>query len=149
MFKRTVAVLVLCVLLCGCGGGAEYAGSGEDYFSTSVLCGETKLQNLVFFSYIDIAKLLAGKTERSYYERCCAALDNISVSLRATVAVFQARPFSDALYFSDVYPLSRYVPRENSAALFDPLAVFIEAARERGIAVWAWVNPYRIGTVGS
>ncbi|MBR1743619.1 MAG: family 10 glycosylhydrolase [Lachnospiraceae bacterium] len=65
-------------------------------------------------------------------------------------AVFlQVRPFADAMYPSDYYPWSRYAtgtPGKDPG--FDPLAYAVKAAHENGIAIHAWINPYRI-TVAS
>ena len=60
---------------------------------------------------------------------------------------FQVRPCADALYKSDIYPWSEFVtgiqgkaPENN----FDSLGYILEKAPEYGIAVHAWVNPFRV-----
>ena len=56
----------------------------------------------------------------------------------------QVRPESDALYSSRIEPWSRYLTgRQGGAPGYDPLDYFIRAGRERGIAIHAWINPYR------
>lgn len=62
---------------------------------------------------------------------------------------FQVRPNGDALYPSEIFPWSVYLsgkqgqaPSEN----FDCLAYFIKKAHSLGIALHAWINPYRIGS---
>lgn len=60
---------------------------------------------------------------------------------------FQVRPASDALYRSEIFPVSAYLTGTQGAPLpdgFDPLDYIIEAAHDRNIAVVAWINPYRI-----
>jgi uncharacterized lipoprotein YddW (UPF0748 family) len=60
---------------------------------------------------------------------------------------FQVRPSSDALYQSSLFPTSRYlVPNEGDPVSLDPLFYLVEAAKEYGIKIIAWVNPYRITT---
>ena len=61
--------------------------------------------------------------------------------------VLQVRPSADALYKSALYPWSKYLTGKQGSAPtenFDPLAFWIEEAHKRGIAIHAWLNPYRI-----
>lgn len=60
---------------------------------------------------------------------------------------FQVRPTSDALYASDIFPLSRYVygnQKMYEEGDFDVLAYLLEAAHMNNIRVHAWVNPLRV-----
>jgi uncharacterized lipoprotein YddW (UPF0748 family) len=61
--------------------------------------------------------------------------------------IFQVRPASDALYASALFPWSKYLTGAQGVAPangFDPLAFMVQAAHERGLALHAWLNPYRI-----
>ncbi len=56
----------------------------------------------------------------------------------------QVRPESDALYSSRLEPWSRYLTgRQGDAPGYDPLDYFIRIGREQGVAIHAWINPYR------
>ncbi len=60
---------------------------------------------------------------------------------------FQVRPAGDALYESEIFPWSEYVSGTQGMAPdgeFDSLAYMLDEAEKRGIAVHAWVNPFRI-----
>lgn len=58
--------------------------------------------------------------------------------------LLQVRPESDALYSSPIEPWSRYLTgTQGQSPGYDPLAFFIAEAKKRGIAVHAWLNPYR------
>ena len=60
---------------------------------------------------------------------------------------FQVRPSSDAFYESDIYPWSVYLTGEMGVAPnenFDPLGYAVERAHKEGIALHAWINPYRV-----
>ncbi len=58
--------------------------------------------------------------------------------------LLQVRPESDALYASSIEPWSRYLTgTQGRSPGYDPLAFFISEAKKRGIAVHAWLNPYR------
>ena len=64
---------------------------------------------------------------------------------------FQARPSSDALYNSKIFPTSAYLTGTQGKANdadFDPLDYIIKIAHAKNIQVHAWINPYRI-TMGS
>src|SRR5690554_814644 len=57
--------------------------------------------------------------------------------------VFQVRPQADALYQSDLEPWSYYLTGEQGKApepFYDPLQFWIEAAHDRGLEVYAWLN---------
>lgn len=61
--------------------------------------------------------------------------------------ILQVRPSADAFYKSSIYPWSKYLTGKQGTAPsdgFDPLEFWIEEAHKRGIAIHAWVNPYRI-----
>lgn len=71
-------------------------------------------------------------------------LDNIR-NLGATVVLAQVRPFGDALYPSSYYPFSHLCTgQQGRDPGYDPLALLVQAAHDRGLALEAWVNPYRI-----
>ena len=56
----------------------------------------------------------------------------------------QVRAESDALYYSRIEPWSRYLTGMQGATPgYDPLDYFIKVGREHGIAIHAWINPYR------
>ncbi len=60
---------------------------------------------------------------------------------------FQVRPSCDALYKSSIFPTSMYLSGKQGDPLpdgFDPLEYIIEQAHNKGIALHAWINPYRV-----
>ena len=66
-------------------------------------------------------------------------------NLGATVVLAQVRPFGDALYPSSYYPFSHLCTgQQGRDPGYDPLALLVQAAHDRGLALEAWVNPYRI-----
>lgn len=73
----------------------------------------------------------------------CSMLDTIKSDGLNTV-FFQVRPMADAFYRSSIYPWSEYLTgRQGRDPGYDPLAYFIGEAHKRGIAVQAWINPFR------
>ncbi len=64
---------------------------------------------------------------------------------------FQVRPTADALYDSDIFPVSKYAygsQRMFREGDFDILGYLLETAHHNNIRVHAWVNPLRV-TAGS
>ncbi|MEO8824633.1 MAG: family 10 glycosylhydrolase [Chthoniobacterales bacterium] len=61
----------------------------------------------------------------------------------------QVRPECDAFYQSSLEPWSRFLTgHQGQSPGYDPLATFIEEGRRNGIAIHAWLNPYRAATSG-
>lgn len=56
---------------------------------------------------------------------------------------FQVRPTCDALYDSDIFPVSEYLSSDGKL-VFDPLGYIVKEAHLRNIYVHAWVNPLRV-----
>lgn len=56
---------------------------------------------------------------------------------------FQVRPSCDALYNSDFFSVSRYLSSNDTLEL-DCLDYLIEKAHDKGVAVFAWINPLRV-----
>lgn len=97
----------------------------------------------VWVSFLDLRELLANTTPTS----AAAALDkvmDICVEHRLNTILFHVRSHSDAWYASSLFPASA-VAAPLLAAGFDPLAYAVQAAHRRGLAIHAWINPYRIG----
>ncbi len=97
-------------------------------------------------NYPSRASLSASSLEKEM----TAMLDRICEYGFNTV-FFQARPSSDALYDSAIFPVSAWLTGEEGSPLpggFDPLGRLVKEAHKRGIFVYAWVNPLRV-TVGS
>lgn len=76
-----------------------------------------------------------------------AIVENVEESGLDTI-FFQVRPSSDALYSSDIFPVSRYLSKEGILVI-DPLEYIIEAASAKGISVHAWINPLRVAVGGT
>jgi len=76
--------------------------------------------------------------------RCLVA---VAARCRLNNIFVQVRSEGDALYSSSIEPWSRFLTgRQGHTPGFDPLQVFIKEAKLRGIAVHAWINPYRVAT---
>ncbi len=73
-------------------------------------------------------------------------LDKLA-ELRFNAVVFQVRPTADALYDSDLEPISNWLTGKqgkDNDQHYDPLAFITEEAHRRCIDVHVWLNPYRV-----
>lgn len=97
----------------------------------------------VFISYIDYGHL-KNKTKEEQENLINEMINNISYFGLNSI-ILQVRPFSDAIYESDIYQSSKVVVQNEGDPLnLDILDYFIKEAKIKNIEVYAWVNPYRI-----
>ncbi|MBQ9781175.1 MAG: family 10 glycosylhydrolase [Clostridia bacterium] len=83
------------------------------------------------------------RDEADYTKRIGEILDNV-VELGFNTVIVQMRPYADSMYPSEVYPPSRYTTGSYANDFtYDPMAILIDAAHERGLDVHAWINPIR------
>jgi len=74
---------------------------------------------------------------------------DLAVSLNLNAVVLQVRPAADAFYESLYEPASSFLTGAQGVKpedWYDPLEFWIEEARTRGLALHAWINPFRAGT---
>ena len=97
----------------------------------------------VWVSYLEWQQM-DFSTPETFSGDIAVILDNIR-NLGATVVLAQVRPFGDALYPSSYYPFSHLCTgQQGRDPGYDPLALLVQAAHDRGLALEAWVNPDRI-----
>src|ERR1700730_371970 len=83
---------------------------------------------------------LSPETQKAQIRQIVAAAARTGLN----ALMVQVRPESDALYSSRLEPWSRYLTAVQGAAPgYDPLDYFIRIGRQQGIAIHAWINPYR------
>lgn len=98
----------------------------------------------VWLSYIDLAPMLTGKSEQEFTASFEAACRNIS-SLGCNTVFVHLRPFGDAMYRSDLYPVSRYITgRAGAETSFDPLEIMVKTAHSHKLSIHGWINPLRL-----
>lgn len=126
MKKAICAIVLIVSLLCGCVTPAP---------NDSAATAKKEYIKGVWFSYLELDTMLSGDFKAEFN----TALTNCK-SLFITDIFVQIRPFCDALYESQYFPL-----RETAADKeFDILQFMIDAAHQKGIRFHAWINPYRV-----
>ena len=87
-----------------------------------------------------------GLSESQMKQEINTILENVK-KMNGNAVFFQVRPVGDALYPSALYPWSSYLSGVQGQAPdnnFDPLAYMIQQGKKQGIAIHAWINPYKI-----
>ena len=98
-------------------------------------------QKAIWFSYIDLAEFISGKSKSEFKESIGTALENVSNAGFNTVYV-HVRAFEDAYYNSKLFPKTAYLGEKT----YDPLKIIISKAHKLNLSVHAWINPFRCGT---
>lgn len=74
-------------------------------------------------------------------------LDSLQ-SLGINAIIFQVRPTADALYYSELEPVSLWLTGKTGSwgaqMPYDPLEMVLREAHARGMEVHVWLNPYRL-----
>ena len=97
----------------------------------------------VWLSYNEISDLVT-EDEDSFYRILLDRFSSLNDWGLNTV-IFHARAFGDAFYASEFFPWSSYLTGEQGISPgYDPLAVAVRAAHDAGLALHAWINPYRV-----
>lgn len=115
--------------------------------AAAVPAARTEEYRAVWVSYLEWQSV-DFSDEQAFAADVSAMLDNIA-DLGANVVLAHVRPFGDALYPSAYYPFSHLCTgTQGLDPGFDPLAVLVQAAHDRGLELEAWVNPYRLQSGG-
>ena len=97
----------------------------------------------VFISYIDYSNL-KNKTKEEQEKIITEMINNVYYYGLNSI-ILQVRPFSDAIYPSEIYQSSKVVSEKEGDPLeLDILQYFIEESKKKNIEIYVWINPYRI-----
>ena len=100
----------------------------------------------VYISYIEYLDYFQGNSLSINKAYILKMLDNIE-SMGFNTIFLHVSPFSDAIYYSSIFPASYTITGTEDKSLgMDYLKYFIEGAHSRNIKVHAWINPYRISS---
>jgi len=100
----------------------------------------------VWVSYFTLDMSGTDRSEKAFRQKFDEIVKTAKQAGFNTLIV-QVRPFSDALYQSKYFPTSHVITGEQGAQLkYDPLKYMCEKSHEMGLAIHAWVNPYRVAS---
>ncbi|MCM1577655.1 MAG: family 10 glycosylhydrolase [Ruminococcus sp.] len=97
-------------------------------------------QKAVWFSYLEYDRLMRGKTREEFTAGLGDCFEN-AAALGINTIYFQVRAYGDAYYDSSLYPKADRLTGD-----YDPLAIAVKEAHDRGLSIHAWVNPMRLMT---
>ncbi len=122
------------------------SSSGTVETGGSVAGGEVRA---VWLSYLELDGMLKGKNQAQFSAAVSKAFGNMA-DLGLNTVMVQVRPFADALYRSDYFPWSYLCTgTEGKDPGFDPLDIMVAEAKDAGLRIEAWINPYRVRASGS
>ncbi len=101
-----------------------------------------KEQKAIWFSYIDLAEFISGKSKSEFKASISTALENVSNAGFNTVYI-HVRAFEDSFYKSKLFPKTSYLGTHT----YDPLKIIISKAHKLNLSVHAWINPFRCGNI--
>ena len=94
-----------------------------------------------WISYIELADMLSDD-EEEFRQNVLNMFEQLSETGCNTVYV-HVRAFSDSLFESEYYALSKYLPTKNGEPCYDPLEIMTDCAHELSLSFHAWINPLR------
>lgn len=101
----------------------------------------------IFVSYIEISNYLQDREENESKENIKTIIKNIK-EMNLNTIIFQVRPSNDAVYKSNIFPVSKYLSSNNEYN-YDVLKYFVKESHKQNIKIYAWINPYRINTLSN
>lgn len=97
--------------------------------------------------WVPFMSLDTNQHSESSFKNNFDSLAETAVKNKINTLIVHVRPFSDALYNSDIFPSSHILSgTQGEAVEYDALKYMIEKTHEKGMKFHAWVNPYRIKT---
>ena len=106
---------------------------------------KTEEVRAIFFSYLELNKYIKNKTEEESKQNIKEVILTMKNNNFNTL-ILHVRPFSDAIYYSSIFPISDTVKVNGSKPSYDILNFFIQEAHKNKMFVHAWINPYRISS---
>ena len=87
------------------------------------------------------------RQQEDFFQKADKILENVKAMGFNTVFL-QLRPYADSMYPSAFYPMSSWVTGElGRPAAYDPVALVVQLARQKGLSIHGWINPMRGMTV--
>lgn len=106
---------------------------------------KTEEVRAIFFSYLELNKYIKNKTEEESKQNIKEVISNMKNNNFNTL-ILHVRPFSDAIYYSSIFPISDTVKVNGGVPSYDILKYFIQEAHKNDVQIHAWINPYRISS---
>ena len=150
----SVLVIVVAVIICiAVFSGKDETDSPSDeetesYKDTSILDEFDEFAGVWIASVFNIDYPSRADLSADELKAEIDSIVNTAKDTGLNTIFFQVRPEADALYASEIFPVSKYMSTTGKLE-FDALEYMVYAAHKEGIAVHAWVNPLRVSSSSS
>ena len=139
MYKKIILSFLLILCLVGCTASQPLPDKSDNEIEQPYI-------KAVWFSYYELSAFTEDNDEAHFKKAVSKAFKELSSKGFNRVTV-QVRPFADAFYKSDYFPVSSYCfGQQGSELIYDPLAIMVEAAHKYNMSIEAWINPYRVSS---
>lgn len=153
MIKKIVLVIALvgiCFLLTGCALHDDDDNPILDIHENAAYEGKFYNKNddeedsflFTWMTYSEIRVTDELKNQTAYEKYIGGLFENMK-KIGVTDCFVHVRPFADAMYPSECFPLSVYAEKADN---FDPFSVIVSLGESYDINIHAWINPYRISS---
>ena len=101
----------------------------------------------IWVSYMELSmENDSDKSENSFRNKFEKIAENCR-GFGMNTLIVQVRPFGDALYKSEYYPMSHILTgTQGKNPGYDPLKIMCEICKSKSLKIHAWINPYRVST---
>ena len=144
-FRLAAAVLAL-ALTAGCAAAPASSSVSEPPVSEPAATPQAEPAEEIRAMWISYKEweTMDFSSEAAFTEQAARLMAN-SADLGMNRVLVQVRPFADAIYPSELFPWSDLCTgTQGQDPGYDPLAILVEQAHSAGLAIEAWVNPYRV-----
>lgn len=140
MYKKIFLIILSLLFLNGC--------SFVQNNSNNITNSNDKKNRVksVWMSYYELSEFTKEHTEQEFQKDISSAFKNLYKEGFNRITV-QVRPYADAMYKSEYFPISSYFSGEQGSELtYDPLEIMCETASKYKLEIEAWINPYRVSS---
>lgn len=145
MKKKFCAIALIFTFLFGMVGQSVTANAATPLVTSS------KELHGIWVSFMDYDTLGLANVSKAKFKSNATKFLTKAKNNKINAVFLQVRSFDDALWASKTFPASPYLSKKASRSkkaantyAYDPLEVFLTAAKAKKIEVHAWLNPYRV-----
>lgn len=136
--KKIIFLLIPIILLTGC----SYNNPATQTKTNSQ--SEEQYVKAVWITYYELQGFIENNSESKFTDKISSVFSDLKDKGFNTVIV-QVRPCADAFYRSKYFPSSKYCFGFQGADMaYDPLEIMCSQAKDKGLVIEAWINPYRV-----
>lgn len=136
--KKIIFLLIPIILLTGCSYNNPTTQTRINSQS------EEQYVKAVWITYYELQGFIENNSESKFTDKISSVFSDLKGKGFNTVTV-QVRPCADAFYRSEYFPSSKYCFGFQGADMaYDPLEIMCGQAKNQGLKIEAWINPYRV-----